>query len=100
MSELKLNVLNFEDVISEGVVLVDFYADWCGPCKMIAPVIEEIANERSDITVGKLNVDNDSEIAARFNVFSIPTLIIFEDGNEKTRLVGYKSKDEIMAAID
>lgn len=100
MSELKLNVLNFEDVISEGVVLVDFYADWCGPCKMIAPVIEEIANERSDITVGKLNVDNDSEIAARFNVFSIPTLIIFEDGNEKTRLVGYKPKDEIMAAID
>ena len=100
MSELKLNVLNFEDVISEGVVLVDFYADWCGPCKMIAPVIEEIANERSDITVGKLNVDNDSEIAARFNVFSNPTLIIFEDGNEKTRLVGYKSKDEIMAAID
>ena len=100
MSELKLNVLNFEDVISEGVVLVDFYADWCGPCKMIAPVIEEIANERSNITVGKLNVDNDSEIAARFNVFSIPTLIIFEDGNEKTRLVGYKSKDEIMAAID
>lgn len=96
---IKLNNQNFENEISSGTTLVDLYADWCGPCKMIAPIIEEIAAERDDIKVGKVNVDTDPQIAIKYNVQSIPTIIIFKNGIEATRIVGYRSKEDILAML-
>ena len=95
----KLDKSNFIDEINANITLVDFYADWCGPCKMIAPIIEEIANERTDITVGKVNVDNDAEIAVKYGVSSIPTLIVFKDGKETDRVVGFRQKGDILAML-
>ncbi len=95
----KLNSQNFESEINANTTLVDFYADWCGPCKMIAPIVEEIANERDDITVGKVNVDDDGALAMKYNVVSIPTLIVFKDGKEQSRIVGYRSKEAILAEL-
>ena len=92
----KLNEQNFDTEISNGTVLVDFYADWCGPCKMLAPILDEIAEEREDVVVGKVNVDESVVIAARYGIVSIPTLIVFENGTEKKRIVGYTPKDEIL----
>lgn len=77
-------------------VLVDFYADWCGPCKMLAPVVEQIAQENPDYAVYKLNVDEAPQIAARYGVMSIPTLILFKSGAEASRLVGVQSKQAIL----
>lgn len=101
MNVKKLNELNFEsDVLSKsGTCLVDFYADWCGPCKMVSPIVDEIADERTDITVGKINVDESPNLAIKFNVVSIPTLIVFKDGKEHSRLIGYSPKEEILAAL-
>ena len=97
---LKLDVQNFdEEIKNNSKVLVDFYADWCGPCKMIAPIIEEIADERKDIAVFKLNVDESAAIAIKYNVMSIPTLIVFENGQEKTRIVGLRQKDDILSKL-
>ena len=97
---LKLDVQNFdEEIKNNSKVLVDFYADWCGPCKMIAPIIEEIADERKDIAVFKLNVDESAAIAIKYNVMSIPTLIVFENGQEKTRIVGLRQKDDILSRL-
>lgn len=95
----KLDSNNFLNEININTTLVDFYADWCGPCKMIAPIVEEIANERTDITVGKVNVDNDADIAIKYGVSSIPTLIVFKDGKETARVVGYRQKDDILAML-
>lgn len=95
----KLDKSNFSDEINANITLVDFYADWCGPCKMIAPIIQEIANERTDITVGKVNVDNDAEIAIKYGVSSIPTLIVFKDGKETDRVVGFRQKGDILAML-
>ena len=95
----KLNSQNFESEIAASTTLVDFYADWCGPCQMIAPIVEEIATERTDITVGKVNVDNDASIAIKYNVASIPTLIVFKDGKEVSRIVGYRPKQDILAIL-
>ncbi len=97
----KLNVENFETEILKfnGTALVDFYADWCGPCKMVAPIVEEISNERHDITVGKINVDESAELAMKYNVMSIPTLIVFENGIEKTRIVGFRPKEDILSVF-
>ena len=100
MSVLKLNANEFEKTIASGTVLVDFYADWCGPCKMVAPIVEEIAKERADLVVGKVNVDEDSELAIRYGVASIPTLIVFKDGNVAKKLVGYRPKDAILAELE
>lgn len=94
-----LNAQNIEAELSRGTALVDFYADWCGPCKMIAPIIEEIAAERDDITIGKINVDNDTAVALKHNVVSIPTLILFKNGVEVTRIVGYRPKEDILAIL-
>lgn len=101
MSLLKLNRENFESEVlnRSGVALVDFYADWCGPCKMIAPVIEEVAQERQDVAVGKLNVDADPELAAKYGVMSIPTLIVFKDGQEISRVSGYRPKQDVLSLL-
>ena len=78
---LKINKENFESVKNSGKpVLLDFYADWCGPCRMVSPIIEEIAAERSDIVVGKVNVDENPELAGAFKIYSIPTLVVLKDG--------------------
>ncbi|MGI6766011.1 MAG: thioredoxin [Lentihominibacter sp.] len=97
----KFNNQNFAKEVLENddTVLVDFYADWCGPCRMVSPIVEDIANERTDISVGKLNVDESSAIAAQYNVMSIPTLIVFKGGKESARLVGYRPKDAILAEL-
>lgn len=99
MEVVKLNSENFEEEVlkSEKKVLVDFYADWCGPCKMMAPVIEEIAKDFSDkVKVCKLNVDEAPDIAGNYGVMSIPTLIIFENGNVIDTTVGLISRSEII----
>lgn len=92
---------NFNKTISAGVVLVDFWAVWCGPCKMIAPVVEEIANEYAGkITVGKLNVDENRMAAAEHGIMSIPTLLFFKNGQVVERIVGFKTKAEIAKIAD
>jgi len=84
----------------KGVVLVDFWATWCGPCKMIAPIVEQIAQEQEGkLTVGKLDVDANAQIAMKYGVMSIPTLILFKDGQPAERLVGYMPKERLMAKI-
>ena len=97
----KLNNQNFQNEIIEntGIVLVDFYADWCSPCKMLSPIIDEIAEECTDITVGKVNVDENNSLAAKYNVMSIPTMIIFKNGKEQARVVGVRPKEDILAEL-
>ena len=93
--KLKLSSENFKEEVlnSEKPVLVDFYADWCGPCNAMAPVIEELAKElEGKAKVGKINVDENSDIAVEYNVMSIPTLIVFKNGKEEKRLVGLRDK--------
>ena len=99
VSVQKLNQNNFNNAIANGTALVDFYADWCGPCRMVSPIVDEIAEERSDITVGKVNVDDENALAMKYGVMSIPTLIVFKDGQEKTRIVGARSKAAILAEL-
>ena len=99
MSVQKLNQNNFNNAIANGMALVDFYADWCGPCKMVSPIVDEIAEERSDITVGKVNVDDENALAMKYGVMSIPTLIVFKDGKEVHRIVGYRPKSAILAQL-
>lgn len=98
MSEIKLTVNNFkEEVInSKTPVLVDFWATWCGPCQMIAPIISTLAEKHSGkIKVGKVNVDEESELAVTFNINSIPTMILFENGQVKDMTLGYKPLEEL-----
>ena len=99
MSVQKLNQNNFDNTVANGTALVDFYADWCGPCRIVSPVVDEIAEERSDITVGKVNVDGENALAMKYGVMSIPTLIVFKDGQEKTRIVGARPKADILAEL-
>ena len=93
---------SFENAVekSTGVMLVDFWATWCGPCKMIAPIVEQIANENEGkITIGKLDVDANAQTASKYGVMSIPTLILFKNGQPVERLVGYQPKERLMAKI-
>ena len=102
MEVIKLNSENFKEEVlnSEKKVLVDFYADWCGPCKMMSPIVDEIAKEFSEkVKVCKLNVDEAPEIAGEYGVMSIPTLIIFENGNVIDTTVGLTSKSEIIEKL-
>lgn len=98
MSVLKITAENFKQEVlqSEKPVLVDFYADWCGPCKMMAPVIEEIAEEVTDVKVGKLDIDSEIEIAQRYGVLSIPTLIVFKNGEVAKKELGAKPKKAVL----
>lgn len=101
MSVLKVNKNNFEELkTSEKTVLLDFYADWCGPCRMVAPILEEIANEREDVVVGKINVDEEQELAMEFGVSSIPTLAIMKDGKIVEQSAGARPKAQILAMLD
>jgi len=101
MSVVKIENGNFEKEVlnSEKTVVVDFYADWCGPCKMMAPVIDELANENSNIKVCKVNVDDNRELAINYNIMSIPTIIIFKNGNIGKKFIGFTSKDDILKEI-
>ncbi|MDH6368125.1 MULTISPECIES: thioredoxin [unclassified Breznakia] len=92
---------DFEKEIEQGLVLVDFYADWCGPCKMQAPVLEEVQNELQDqVKIIKLNVDNDPAIAQNYNVMSIPTLVLFKNGTEFATTVGFQAKPQLIEFIN
>lgn len=100
MSVLKLNNDSFDEAVKDGRVLVDFYADWCGPCRMMAPILEAVSEERADLKVAKVNVDESSELAAKFGVMSIPTLVLLHDGDEIKRIVGARPKDALLQEID
>ena len=102
MSVLNLEEKNFEQEVlkSENKVLVDFYADWCGPCKMMSPIIDDIAEEVADsVKVGKVNVDNNQELAIKYDVMSIPTIIVFENGNPIKTFIGVTDKQEILDVL-
>lgn len=101
MSVLKISKDNFQNEVinSESTVLLDFYADWCGPCRMVSPIVDEIAEERADIKVGKINVDEDSELAERFGIFSIPALVVIKDGKIVNQSVGARPKAQILAML-
>ena len=97
MEIVKVNKDNFEDVVlkSKVPVLVDFNADWCGPCRMLSPILDELASERADYKIVSINIDDEDELAEEYNVESIPCLVFFKDGKEVNRSVGLKSKDAI-----
>jgi thioredoxin 1 len=101
MSEIKtINDAQFEDTINSGEpVLVDFWAEWCGPCRMIHPILEELSGEQDSITIAKLNIDENPQAPARHDVMSIPTLILFQDGVEKKRIVGARPKAALLQEI-
>lgn len=102
MSVQTLTKENFDETVlqPDKPVLVDFWAEWCGPCRMVSPIVDEIADERDDIVVGKVNVDEQGELAARFGVMSIPTLLVFKGGELVQTAVGARPKDEILALLD
>ncbi len=101
MAELTDATFDEEIQSAESAVLVDFWAEWCGPCKMVAPILDEIAQEKNGaLRVLKLNVDDNIKTAQRFEVMSIPTMILFKDGQMKARIVGAKSKTALLADID
>ncbi|MDE6302606.1 MAG: thioredoxin [Clostridia bacterium] len=99
--EIVLNSDNFDETISEGVVLVDFWATWCGPCKMLAPNIEAIAEEYDGrVKVCKVDVDENPDLAQRFGIYSIPSVFIFKNGEVTDKLVGFRAKSQIAEVLD
>lgn len=101
MSAININKNNFQTEVmrSDKPVLLDFWAPWCAPCRMVVPIIEEIADERSDIKVGKINVDEQPELAAQFSVMSIPTLVVIKDGKTVNRATGAMPKSAILELL-
>ena len=101
MSAKKLNQNNFDNFIeNDKAVLLDFYADWCGPCKMMMPIVEEIAKENPRIAVGKVNVDDSPELARRFGIISIPTIIVMRHGEIVSRVSGARAKAHVLAMLN
>ena len=101
MNAITINKDNFNEIKSGNKpVLIDFYADWCGPCRMMAPVIEEIAKESDGVVVGKINVDDEPELAQAFGVMSIPTLVVLKGGVEVTRSTGARPKAQVLAMLE
>ena len=97
---IKITNKEFDEIIAnDNITLIDFYADWCGPCRALSPIIDEIAKEATNVTVGKVNVDTEKDLALKYKVRSIPTLVIFKGGNEISRMVGVLPKEEILAKI-
>ena len=101
MTVMNITKNNFQEEVinSEKPVLLDFWAEWCGPCRMMSPVVDEIAEERSDIKVGKINVDAQQELAAKFGIMSIPTLVVMKDGKIVNQSVGAGPKSRILAML-
>ncbi len=100
MAVMKVNKENFTEIKnSEKTVLLDFYADWCGPCMMVSPVVDEIARENPQYLVGKINVDNEPELTMEFGVVSIPLLVVMKDGKIVNQAVGARSKEQILALL-
>ena len=100
MSVIKVNKSNFEEVMaSEKTVLLDFYADWCGPCRMVSPLVDQIADEHPEYLVGKINVDEEGELAQKFDVMSIPTLVVIKNGEVVSQSAGARPKDQILELL-
>ena len=101
MSAVTITANNFNEevLLSDKTVLLDFWASWCGPCKMVAPILEEIAAERADIKVGKVNVDEQPQLAGQFNIMSIPTMLVFKNGQVVNQSVGYRPKEELLKLL-
>jgi len=102
MSYVTITKANFQEQVLNNPkpVLLDFWATWCGPCRMVAPIVEEIAKERQDILVGKINVDEEMELAMQFGVTSIPTLVVMKNGKLAASAIGYRPKADILALLD
>lgn len=100
MSAIKLNKSGLDLLIKgEKPILLDFFADWCGPCRMVSPVIDEIASERGDIAVGKINIESELDLAREYGVYSIPTLVVIRDGRVVNKAVGARSKEQILSML-
>ena len=102
MSVLNITAENFRTLVLDNPkpVLLDFWASWCGPCRMVSPVVDEIAEERLDIAVGKINVDDEPQLAQAFDIVSIPTLVALKDGKEVNRMIGVRPKAEILSIFN
>ena len=101
MSVKKINQNEFESAKGkEGLILLDFYADWCGPCRMVAPVVEEVATLRKDVFVAKVNVDEEEALARSFGIVSIPTLMVFKNGKLHKQAVGFRAKEQVLELLE
>ena len=102
MATVVINKDNFEELVikSDKVVLLDFYADWCGPCQMVAPIVHSISEEHEEYLIGKVNVDDDPEIAQAFDIVSIPTLVVMKDGKIVSTAVGVRTKDQLLQMLN